>query len=165
MKIAIMSDCHDNWQNLETAIKIANTQKCEFLLFAGDLISPPGVALLEKFNGKVKFIWGNNENEKMGLTRKMDKSKNMELFGDFFEGEIEGVKIFMIHTPRLAEIAAKSGLFDICIYGHDHTARNENIGKSILLNPGEIHGYKTGKPSFAILDTKGMKIEFVSISE
>jgi predicted phosphodiesterase len=60
MKIAIMSDSHDRWEFLEKAIEIANEEGCSTFLFAGDLIAPPRIALLEKFNGEVKFVWGNS---------------------------------------------------------------------------------------------------------
>ena len=52
MKIAIMSDSHDRWDYLEQAIEQAmeqaNTGGCELLLFAGDLIAPLRLAVLEK---------------------------------------------------------------------------------------------------------------------
>ena len=92
MKIAITSDSHDNWTNLEKAVKAANFSKCEQLLFAGDLISPPGVAILEKFEGHVKFIWGNNEGERMGITRKMDVSEKITLCGDFLRTKLIRLK-------------------------------------------------------------------------
>lgn len=157
MKIAIISDCHDQWENLERAVEIANDEECKILLFAGDLIAPPGLAILEKFNGQVKFVWGNNEGEKMGMTRKMDASEKIELCGNVFEGEINGVRIFMNHYPRLAELAAKSGEFDLCVCGHTHLYKEERIGECILLNPGELHGHKTSKPTFAIFDTREKK--------
>ena len=77
MKIAIMSDSHDRWDYLEKAIGIAHGKGCELLLFAGDLIAPPGLAILEKFNNKVKFVWGNNEAEQVGMTRRMDSSEKV----------------------------------------------------------------------------------------
>lgn len=153
-----MSDIHDNWVNLERAVSLSNEQGCEFLLFAGDLIAPPQLAILEKFNGNVKFVWGNNEAEKVGLTRMMDGSDKIELSGDIFEDVIDGIKIFMNHYPRIAELATKSGEFDLCIHGHTHEYREEKVGNTILINPGEIQGYKTGKASFVIFDTKDKSI-------
>lgn len=163
MKISIMSDSHDNWINLEKAVNISNEHGCEFLLFAGDLIAPPQLAILEKFNGKVKFVWGNNEAEKVGLTRMMDASEKVELCGDIFEGEIDGIKIFMNHYPRIAELATKSGEFDLCIHGHTHEYREEKVENTILINPGEIQGYKTGKASFVIFDTEDKSISKIDI--
>lgn len=161
MKIAILGDSHDRWDNLERAITLANQSGCEVLLFVGDLIAPPGLAILEQFNGEVKFIWGNNEAERMVLTRKMDASAKIELCGDIFEGSLDGMKIFMNHYPRIAELAAKSGEFDVSIFGHTHEYHQEMIGNCLYLNPGEIQGYLTKQSGFVIYDTSGRKAERV----
>lgn len=159
MKIAIMSDSHDRWDHLEKAVNIANEEQCEVLLFAGDLITPPGIAVLEKFDGQVKFVWGNNEGERLGMTRKFDASNKLELCGDIFEGEIEGLKIYMNHYPRNAQLAAKSGEFDLCVFGHTHEYFEEKVGDVWLINPGEIQGYATGKVTFIIFDTESKTLE------
>jgi putative phosphoesterase len=163
MKIAIMSDSHDNWAKLTEAIGIANKEDCTHLLFAGDLIAPPGIVVLEKFNGKIHFVWGNNEAEKVGITRKMDASEKITLEGDIFESEIHGVKVFMNHYPRIAELAAKSDEFDLCIYGHTHEYREEKINDTILINPGEIQGYLTGNSTFIIFDSQARKVKKVNL--
>jgi putative phosphoesterase len=154
MKLAIMSDAHDNWANLEKAIAVAHERGCEVLLFAGDLIAPPGLAVLENFQGPVKIVWGNNEGERMGITQMCAASKNLELCGDVFEGELGGAKIFMNHYPRIVELAAQAGEFDLSIHGHTHVYRMEPVGKGWLVNPGEIQGYRTGEASFVVWDTE-----------
>ncbi len=153
MKIALLSDVHDNWANLEKAISLANQQGCEVLLFAGDLIAPQGLAVLEKFNGKVKLIWGNNEGEKVGIALKCAASTKIELCGDTYEGVWDGVRIFMNHYPRLAQLAAMSGEFDLCICGHTHEYSEEKVGACALVNPGEVQGYLTGESGFVVWDT------------
>lgn len=160
MKISIISDSHDDWEGLEKAVEISNKEDCKFLLFAGDLIAPPGIAILEKFNGDVKFVWGNNEGEKVGMTRKFDSLQNIELCGDIFEGEIDGIKIFMNHYPRIVELASKSGEFDLCIHGHTHTYREEKVNNTILLNSGAIKG---DNPTFAVFDTTTKEISKIAI--
>ncbi|MCA9302096.1 YfcE family phosphodiesterase [Candidatus Nomurabacteria bacterium] len=162
MKIAIMSDSHDNWPVLEKAVEKANNMECSILLFAGDLISPPGIAILEKFNGEVKLVWGNNEGEKMGLTRKTDASEKIELFGDTYEGELEGLNVFMNHSPRITELVAKSGDFDLCVHGHFHDeARIEKVGKTTLINPGGLHLRPGDSPAIVVFDTKSRVAERV----
>jgi hypothetical protein len=163
MKIAIMSDSHDVWGNLEKAVELANKEGCRLLLFAGDFIAPLGISTLEQFKGGVKLVWGNNEAEKVGLTRKLDASEKIELCGDVYEEEVGGVKIFMNHYPRIAELAAKSGEFDLCIYGHTHEYKKKKIGKCLLLNPGEIQGYVTGKATFVIYDTSKKDFQKIAI--
>lgn len=163
MKLAIMSDSHENWPVLERAIAKANEEGCEVLLFAGDLIAPPGIPVLEKFNGSIKFVWGNNEMERVGITRKMDAAEKMEMCGDYFEGEFDGVRVFMNHYPKFVELAAKSGDYDLVIHGHTHEIREEKFGKCLLVNPGEIQGYKTKQSTFMIFDTGTKEITRFSL--
>lgn len=163
MKIALMSDSHDHWDNLEKAVQLANEAGCTLLLFAGDLIAPPGLATLEKFAGDVKFVWGNNEGERVVLTRKMDASTKIELCGDIYEATIDGVRIFMNHYPRFAELAAQSGEFDLCVFGHTHDYLEERVGETLLINPGEIQGYRTGTVSFVIFDTETKQAEKIVV--
>lgn len=159
-----MSDSHDRWDNLEKAVGLANDAECEVLLFAGDFIAPPGIPILEKFNGDVKLVWGNNEAERVGLTRQFDASKKIELAGDIFEEELGGLRVFMNHYPRIAELAAKSGEFNLCIFGHTHEYMEELVGDCLLVNPGEIQGYKTGSITFVIYDTESKKSEKVTVN-
>ena len=163
MKIAIMSDSHDRWEELLQAITIANEKSCEYLLFAGDLISPPGIAVLEKFNGKVKFIWGNNEGEKVGITKKLSTSDKISLEGDSYEDTLDGIRIFMNHYPRIVELAAKSGEFDLCIYGHDHTYNYTKVNDTLYVNPGAITPYNIPNASFIIFDTSTKEVAKVDL--
>ena len=158
-----MSDIHDNYDNLDKAINVANKKKCSYLLFAGDFVSPPGLSVLNKFNGKVEMVWGNNEGNKHGFFAKINKMDNVSMHNEFYEGEIDKIKIFMNHFPRLSEIAANTNEFDLCIYGHVHDYRLEKINDTVLICPGNIVGWSE-KPSFVIFDTtdKSTKHEFIS---
>ena len=158
MKIAIMSDSHDDWSSLQKAIDMANRLGCKLVLFAGDLIAPSGIEILKKFKGEVKFVWGNNEGEKTAITRHMDASKSVELCGNIFEGVLGNTKIFMNHYPRIAELAAKSGEFDLCIYGHTHEYKKRQLKNCLLVNPGEILALE-GPASFIIFDTSSKQVE------
>lgn len=158
-----MSDSHDNWDKLNAAIDSAHNEDCSVLLFAGDLIAPPGVEILENFNGSVFFVWGNNEMERVGITRMIDASEKVTLSGDFYEGEFDGIKIFMNHYPKYSELAAKSGEYNLCIHGHTHQLRNETINQALLVNPGEIQAYKTGKSTYMIFDTSNKTVEITEL--
>lgn len=163
MKIAIISDSHDQWDNLEKVINLANEKECEYILHAGDLISPPGVAILENFNGKVIFVFGNNEGEKVGLARMFDSTEKLTLAGNIFDEEIDGIKIHMNHYPEIGTLAAQSGNYDLVIYGHNHTYKNELIGKTSLINPGALIGRGIEFTSFVIYDTATKEAELIKL--
>lgn len=168
MKIAILSDSHDNWVNLTKAVEISNERGCEVMFHAGDLIAPPMVAILEQFNGLVHFVWGNNEGEKVKITQLIAQSSKIQLHGvvagDFYEGEIDQIRVFMNHYPKISRLAAESGHYDLCIFGHNHQASQETVGTTLLVNPGEVMGYLTGQASFMIFDTKSKNLEQVLLS-
>lgn len=155
--MAVLSDSHDALSNLEWATKMANDNKCEVLLFAGDLVAPPGINVLRKFKGEIHMIWGNNEGEKMKITKLVDLLK-IEHHDYWLECEFAGKKIVMHHWPRPIEIAAKSGLFDLAICGHTHEWRLENFENSVLLNPGSICQFSESRPSMAIVDLETMTV-------
>ncbi len=158
-----MSDSHDRWDHLEQAINQANDAGCTLLLFAGDLIAPPGLDVLETFNGDVKFVWGNNEGERVAMTRKMDASDKITLCDEIYDDTVDGIKIFMNHYPHVSRLAAKSGDYDVCIFGHTHQYHEEAVNNTLLINPGEIQGHRTGQSSFMILDTKTKEIKKILI--
>lgn len=149
MKIAIMGDSHDHYENLEKSVNLANENSCEYILFTGDLGAPGnGTEILSKFKGQIKFVLGNNDAEIAGLLTNFTKYGNMELSrsmdaGHTFEGELDGIKIFMNHYPAMAKNAALSGNYNLCIFGHTHKYYEEIINNTLLINPSSIHPYKT----------------------
>ena len=156
MRLAILSDSHDAWGNLEWGVNIAMKNNCEVLLFAGDLVSPNGIEILREFSGEIHVIWGNNEGEKMKMTRMVSELK-INHHDWWYEGEIGSKKIVMHHWPRPMEVAAQSQLFDLAICGHTHEWRLEKFNKTMLVNPGAICGSKSEKPSMAIVDLDTME--------
>ena len=168
MLISIMSDSHDHYENLKKAISISNKKKSNYILFAGDLISPAnGLELFSKFNGEVIMVLGNNEGELIGQTIITKKFKNIRLSksqagGNIFEEKIDNIRIFMHHYPKISELALKSGEYDLCICGHTHKFKIQKHNESYLLNPGSIHPYKT-KASFIIFNTLNKDIEKIEL--
>ncbi len=162
MKILIASDSHDNNEKLSGAVAIGNDFGCEVMLHAGDFVSPPTLDNLKSFNGKVYLVWGNNEGEKVGFVAKVAQLSNTEMAGDVMEKEFGGLKFYMNHYPDIAENAGLTGKYDVCIYGHTHLYNEETISNGTLfLNPGEVHGNKTGVSTCIIFDTETKKVEKV----
>ena len=88
---------------------------------------------------------------------------SITIHGDFASLEIDGKKIAINHYPEIARREAESGKYDLVCYGHDHTAHNEMIGKTLLLNPGELMGMN-GRSTLAIYDTQSEEIEWIELN-
>ena len=61
-----------------------------------------------------------------------------------------------MHYPELAIPIAKSGEYDIVVYGHTHKIDIQK-GESLLLNPGETGGWTTGKATVAVVDIETLE--------
>jgi len=58
-----------------------------------------------------------------------------------------------------------TGKYDIILYGHTHVARVINRDGTLVVNPGALSGYVSGKRTFAIVDTEKMEANIVDIDE
>ncbi len=147
MKIAIVSDTHNNWVNFKKAIDWINKEKIQLILHCGDINSREIIDNAQKlFNGEIKYVKGNAD-------------YGLEIPGKM-EIELENKKIALTHFPSEAKKMAQSRNpsralgqeYDLVFYGHTHRPWEEKVGDCRLINPGELAG-QFYKPSFAVYDT------------
>jgi putative phosphoesterase len=162
MQIAILSDSHDNIWKLSAAMPYLAA--ADAVIHCGDLIAPFMIIRLIKGTGSkpVHIVWGNNDGDKGLIAEVAAEGKNIHLHGDFASLDLDGLKIAVNHYPKIARTLAEAGSYDVICYGHDHTAHEEWIGNTLLLNPGELMGLQ-GRSTIALLDTKTRTVEFVEI--
>ena len=87
---------------------------------------------------------------------------NLKIYGETAELEFDGKKIAITHYPKYANALVRTGDYNAVFYGHNHTAKSENIESCLLANPGEILG-AFEEPRFGIYDTETNAIEFVFV--
>ncbi len=162
MKVAVVSDSHDNQQAVEALLKeIADTN---IVFHLGDIISP---FTLKKFAGHQYYgVFGNNDGEKP-LLRKIADEYEFKIDEQPFIVELLGKKFLLYHgtgsvsrTKQIIRAFAESGEYDFVLYGHTHIKDYRKIGHTVVLNPGEVCGYLTGKHTYARLDTDTGDVEF-----
>lgn len=165
MKIAILSDSHDNIPNIEKALKFIRANKIKIIIHCGDLAAPSILSkvIMPNFQGEIHLVHGNVGDPE--LLEKMAKDfKNVKVYGTEGKLEIDGKQIAFTHFPETAKKLAKTAKFDYVFYGHTHRpwieelkAKNEKV-KTFLVNSGTLAGMFY-KATFAILDTKTNKLE------
>jgi len=180
MKIGIISDSHDDVDNVNKAIDIFEQNKVKTVIHAGDIISPPIVKEFKRLtdNGvKIFGILGNNDGEKKGLENAFSFI-NGKLLGDEGKIEIDSLKFCIYHGQDLKkkEKIITSQKFDVVIFAHSHAKFSEIIDmkkrSTVVLNPGSSHSKaKTNfseppyfpNPSIIIFDSITKKIEFIDL--
>ncbi len=162
MKIAIMSDSHDNIWKLEAALEKAAGS--DAIIHCGDLCSPFIIDRLGRLSNEkpVHVVWGNNEGDIRLMCRLASGHPHIELHGPLAELDYGGIRIGVSHYPEIARPMAKSGQYDLVCYGHDHTAHCSKVGDCTLTNPGELMGMK-GQTTIAFFDTESREVEHVDV--
>lgn len=166
MKVAILSDIHDNIWNLEKVLSLLKGQ-VEALIYCGDFCAPFIPPKLSILDIPIYACLGNNDEDQIGLLKQGgDKFNWTFLAEEYGQIELDGEKIAFCHYPKLGELLAKSGEYDAVFHGHTHNSLNKTYGKTLLVNPGAVCGIQKGKPgvgSYAIYDTKTNTAEIVLI--
>lgn len=161
-KIAILSDSHDNISALKQALEGARAGGAVALLHCGDLCAPFMLNLIgEGFAGPVHVIFGNNDGDGRLLQTIASKHPHVTLHGIYAELTIAERRIAMIHYPEPALRIAQSGEFDLVCYGHNHDKYAGQIGKTWLVNSGELLGMKS-TPTWGLYDCATNRFEHMS---
>ena len=153
MKVALISDIHDNAANLVQALSLAEVAGCTHLICLGDMVHSGTYRTLRlSWPFGIDLVFGNNERER-SLFRKMTAGfANTTLHDDAGELELDGRRIYITHMPERAQGALAAGRFDAVFFGHTHQVFNKTFGNTLVANPGEITG-RGGHPSFGIYHT------------
>ena len=163
MKIGIISDSHDAHRQVLKAVEIFNQKKVNYILHAGDIVSPFTAKAFAKVEG-AKFIavFGNCDGEKLLLKQAIEDFGG-EIYERTYTGQIDRKRIFMIHVPTMLDEVIDSGHYDLVIYGHTHKQDIRKAGSTLVINPGESTDWITGTAFVVILDLDDMNCEPVSL--
>ncbi len=170
MKIAVISDIHDNIWNLQKALAMPGLQATEAMLCCGDLCSPFVIHLLGRaYSGPIHIVLGNNDGDVAAIIGNSKKYSNIHIHGEYFRSTLGEITLAMNHYPDKARAIAENGGFDIVCYGRNHTVvDDEMVNGTLLINPGAIMGYHGGElrdipATYLLLDTDLPKAEVYRI--
>ena len=170
MKIAIISDIHDNLVNLEKCLNWCRENNIEEMICCGDITNSETLQFLAaRFKGTIHLVKGNVEIYKEEEVKQYD---NIKYYGKVGKVELDGKTIGICHEPyfinkMMIRFAAtngdhlnknKEGEYDIIFYGHTHKPWEEKRDRVKLINPGTLSAMFQ-KATFAVWDSESGNIE------
>jgi len=163
MIIGAMSDTHDRLDAVDKAINFFNSQEVTDVLHAGDLVSPFVVPLFSKLKAKLHFVWGNNEGDH-DFAKMRFADIGITPLGHFAALRMGGKKIALLHGihEEIVNSLVESGCYDLVVRGHNHKAEIIE-GATLVVNPGEVCGYLTGRQTVALIDLQEMHGQIVDL--
>jgi uncharacterized protein len=163
MKIGLISDTHDNINNIQNAVSLFNDRSVSFVIHAGDITSPKAVEAFTEV--KLIGVLGNNDVDVAGLRNAFDKIGG-QLKGELCEIEQDDLIFAIYHgtDSKKKESIIQSGKYDVVVYGHTHRIQNKRVGKTLVINPGTANGWFFGYRATAVVfDTKTSESEFLNL--
>ncbi len=154
-KVGIISDSHDNCDAMMEIMEIFKKESVEFVIHAGDIIAPFTAKIMEKSGIPYRGVFGNNDGER----EFMKQVTNNKISTDILELDLFGKKFFVIHNLAEVEGIQYADYYDYVIHGHTHDPEEKKIGKTLVLNPGELGGWLRGRKTYMILDTETDRVE------
>jgi putative phosphoesterase len=162
MKIGIISDTHDNQQNLEAALEILEAEGVTTMLHCGDICGPGIVQALAGFD---VWIAQGNMDRHLGLARTVEETLGRGRLAWFHRPTLDGCPLALIHgdnTEVLGNLIS-SGQYTYVFHGHTHRRRDQTIARTRVVNPGALGGIRRQSRSFCILDLTTGEIRFVEL--
>ena len=159
MRLGVMSDSHDNLVLIRKAVRFFNEEEpVDAVVHAGDFVAPFSVRELAKIKVPFYGVFGNNDGERHGINGVMP-----QIVAPPLHLELGGRRIVVTHD--LAKLpGADRAAADIVICGHTHKSLVQRE-KNLLVNPGELGGWLTGKCTVATIDLDTTNVEIVYLEE
>lgn len=167
MKIAIISDIHDNHVNLQAFLKWAKENQIGEIICCGDVTNDETLKILsEGFRGSIELVRGNAD---IYQESDIKKYKNINFQNRIGVVEHEKKFIGFCHEPFLIEkvcekLKEKLAPCSVIFYGHTHEPWISEKDEKQLVNPGTLGGMFTSA-SFGYFDTENgeLKLQVLDI--
>ncbi len=162
MKIGIISDTHDNLNNLKAALDILRAEEVSSILHCGDLCGPDVIRTLAGFD---VWIAQGNMDRHIGLSQAAEETFGRVPLAWFQKPTLNGYPLAMIHGDNEEVLGnlISSGQYGYVFHGHTHRRRDQMVGRTRVINPGALGGTLKQSRSFCILDLATGKARFVEL--
>jgi putative phosphoesterase len=149
MKIAILSDTHNQQHRLQRALELARDYQAQRVLHCGDIEDPFMIELFA--NWQADFVLGNCDLAQEEL-RKAIEAIGGTLHRQYGHLEIAGKNIAFLHghITQLQRDLEQSGAYDYLFHGHTHVEADSLVGTTRVINPGAL--YRAAVKTFVVLD-------------
>jgi putative phosphoesterase len=158
--IGVISDSHDHLGNIRKCLNLFHERGVEVVLHAGDFVSPFTAEPFRERGLRILGVFGNNDGDKLYLRERF--AGIGEIHVPPHELELAGRRIVLMHEPRALAALVASGRYDLVVYGHTHRPE-VRAGSPLVLNPGELGGWLTGRATCALVDLQVLEAELLEL--
>jgi uncharacterized protein len=163
LKIGLISDTHDDIENIRKSVEVFKERNTGIVFHAGDFVSPEAIRV---FHGvKLVGVFGKNDCDKSSIIDAFTEIGG-QVKGDVCEFEVDDILFAIYHGTQqdLINSLIQSAKYDVVVCGHTHRTLNSKVGKTLVLNPGTAKGWFFGyMATIAIFDTLTKEVNFIDL--
>ena len=161
MIVGIMSDSHDHLTRMQRAVEAFKKADVGAVIHAGDFIAPLTFDCLREVNVPFYAVFGNNDGEQLFLRERYAPLGT--ICERYCRVVIGGIRFVITHCDDVIDSLARSGDYDVVVYGHTHKVDVRTVGAALVVNPGELCGWCTGTATAALLDSVTRTVKIIEI--
>ncbi len=156
MKLAVISDIHDNLVNLQKCLAWCEDNDVNIMACCGDIATSETLSYLaENFKNKIYLVGGNME---IYNKTEVDLYNNIDYLGRFGSFKLAGKEFGLCHEPAYINKIMEDYSVDYIFYGHTHKPWIQKRDLINIVNPGTLGGIFS-KATFAVYDFTTDKLD------
>lgn len=139
MIVGLVSNTHGRADAMAAALSALRDRGADLIVHCGDVGGRQVLDEMAKMDAA--FVWGDRDKDRMGLLRYAQKA-NVVCFGVLGELDLDGKRAVLVHgdDKKLVHRLLDEQQYDYLLYGHDPAGEDRKVGKTRVINPGELHG-------------------------
>tara|TARA_A100001037_G_scaffold302794_1_gene335240 strand:- start:2426 stop:2911 length:486 start_codon:yes stop_codon:yes gene_type:complete len=159
LKLAVLSDTHNNLKNVAQIVDIFNSYGVDKVIHTGDITQAKTLHALAGLNAPLIGVYGNNDVERDSLS---DAVQTLDFHFQDPPLEFEELKktIIVVHDPRDLDLHMTNE-HSLALHGHTHLRRIEQEGGRLIFNPGECAGHMKGMNAVGIIDLETLEVDLI----
>ncbi len=161
MRIGVVSDTHNNRQNVRKIIALFNEAGVDRVVHTGDITQAGTLQMFRHLDCPLYGVFGNNDvGEKPWLQEVVDE------FGFYISDPPLQLcwherEIIVVHDPLEFENVL-SEKHHLALHGHTHRQRIERVNGQLIFNPGESAGHMEGLNAVGVVDLSALTTEILN---
>jgi uncharacterized protein len=158
LRIGVVSDTHNQLQNVRRIVELFNAARVDRVIHTGDITQ---ARTLEAFGGltaPLVGVFGNNDEREPLRTAAARAGVRLEeppLSLAWAER-----RLLVVHDPHFLGHADLAGN-DLVLHGHTHRAVHERRGGALVFNPGECAGQLAGHNTVGVVALDTLEVEWL----
>jgi len=159
MRIGVVSDTHNNLNNVRRIVEIFNHSGVERVVHTGDITRASTLEALSGLRMPLMGVFGNNDVERdslLGAARQF----GMELVDPPLRLKLHGQRISVVHDPLdISEALLQES--HLLLHGHNHRHIHEHRNGCLVFNPGECAGIMAGLNAVGVVDLASLRADLL----